>query len=256
MGGARRQIPTESWYSSVPKYRPVVHDQFEPSDSEEDDGQEQIKSASTNQMESSYTDNVYAEINCEESDKFLWGYQALYQQFAADPARDEVRHIARPKLMLVSSEYTRADRERLRPQLDSLISGGFIRKFKHKKTQDPRDVQDVITDFMIEVFKHTKLQLTENAGYTPACPVSFVLTVPVIWCPRSSRVLQYAVEAAIGATGFGTLNHGSVDNIFIINEPEAAATFLLGKSNDMLVSSPYELQDYFNTFRLVRRSLS
>ncbi|KAF8853665.1 hypothetical protein BDZ45DRAFT_628746 [Acephala macrosclerotiorum] len=243
MGGARRQVPTESWYSSAPKHQPVVHDQFEPSDSEDEGEPRFTKNTNANQMESTNSNNAYAELNCEESDKYLWGYQALYQQFAADPTRDSIRHIARPKLMLVSSEYTNADRERLRPQLDSLISGGFIRKFNHKKTQDPRDVQDVITDFMIEVFKHTKLQLTENGGYTPKCPVSFVLTVPVIWSQRSSRVLQYAVEAAIGATGFGTLDHGGVDNLFIINEPEAAAAFLLGKSNDMLAGETLVVLD-------------
>ena len=113
---------------------------------------------------------------------------------------------------------------RLRPRLNHLIERGIIQKYGRRHTQNPRDVQDTISDFLVEVFRHTKQELIEKKGLREQSKVSFVLTVPVIWSPRSSRVLQYAVDAAIRATGFGTLGHGSADNLFIIAEPEAATT--------------------------------
>lgn len=50
-------------------------------------------------------------------------------------------------------------------------------------------------------------------------------------------MLQGAVQAAIKRTEFGTLVHGSLENVFIVSEPEAAATFLLDKSHTILVCS-------------------
>jgi hypothetical protein len=44
------------------------------------------------------------------------------------------------------------------------------------------------------------------------------------------------MEGAIREAKFGTLSHGSVDNLFIVSEPEAAATYLVGNSRNMLVS--------------------
>ena len=241
MAGMRRQIPTESWYPSAPRDRLSRVDPLEFSEGEED--QEDLPNGASTGAGHSATTRPQSNGNSDpmldgnESNTFLWGYEVPYQRYRASTDRDENRLIERPKLMLVNSKHTRDDRERLRPRLDHLIEAGIIRKHG-KNVPDVRDVQDVITDFLIEVFKHTMQQLVENEGFTQDSLVSFVLTVPVIWSPRSSRVLQEAVEAAIEATGFGTLGHGSVDNLFIIAEPEAAATFLLGSSHDMLVSTP------------------
>jgi hypothetical protein len=47
--------------------------------------------------------------------------------------------------------------------------------------------------------------------------------------------MQSAMEVAMKATSFGTLTHGSIDNLFIVSEPEAAATYLLGSQHNMLV---------------------
>ena len=243
MGGIRRQLPTESWYSSTPRDRPSRIDPLEFDDDENQENQEPIGQAtsSVGRVEIRPLHQLNGVIDPRLDDNlsptYLWGYEVPYQRYRANPARDENRHIERPKLMLVNSTYTKEDRERLRPRLDNLIKMGIIRKYG-KNEPDARDAQDAITDFLVEVFKHTMQQLVENEGFSKECPVSFVLTVPVIWSPKSSRVLQYAVEEAIEATGFGTLGHGSVDNLFIIAEPEAAATYLLRSSHDILVRHP------------------
>ncbi|KUJ10098.1 uncharacterized protein LY89DRAFT_675587 [Mollisia scopiformis] len=246
MGGLRRQVPTEAWYSSIPKQRPEIVDQFELLDDEEQTGPPSNSDhASASHSHSHNTSDMSMDDNLddEDSSRYLWGYDVPYQRFTAGTTRDELRLIARPKLMLVRSEHTREDQARLRLRLSSLIAGGLIRKFTHKDTADPRDVQDVITDFLVEVFNHTKQQLIELENYSQECPISFVLTVPVIWNAKASRVLQYAVEAAIRGSGFGTLHHGSVDNLFIVTEPEAAATYLLGNSHEMLAGETFIVLD-------------
>lgn len=239
MAGMRRQVPTEIWYSAIPRDRPSRVDPLECSDGEEDrddlgnGGAAAAGPSATTQRQSD--DNLDPMQDSNESNIYLWGYDVPYQRYQANTDRDEGRLVERPKLMLVNSKHTKDDKERLRPRLDHLIETGIIRKHG-KNVSDVRDVQDVITDFLIEVFKHTVQQLVENEKFTQDSFVSFVLTVPVIWAPRSSRVLQDAMEATIEATRFGTLGYGSVDNLFIITKPEAAATFFLGSSHDMLVS--------------------
>jgi hypothetical protein len=65
------------------------------------------------------------------------------------------------------------------------------------------------------------------------------------------------VEAAIEATGLGTLGLGNVDNLFIIAEPEAAATYLVGSSHNMLVRQSGHSHSKINSFfRQKKRSLS
>jgi hypothetical protein len=96
-------------------------------------------------------------------------------------------------------------------------------------------VQDPITDFLVPVLRHSRRQLIKHEGLIDQCSISFVLTVPLIWDATSLRILQTAMEVAIRETKFGNLSHGSVGDLFIISEPEAAATYLLGGSDDMLV---------------------
>lgn len=57
--------------------------------------------------------------------------------------------------------------------------------------------------------------------------IGYTLTVPTIWSPGASRVLQSAMEDGIQMSGLGRLSHSSIDNLFIISELEAAATWLV-----------------------------
>jgi hypothetical protein len=42
--------------------------------------------------------------------------------------------------------------------------------------------------------------------------------------------MQIAMATAIGKSGFGKVDDGSVDNLFIVSEPEAAAACVLADS--------------------------
>jgi hypothetical protein len=145
--------------------------------------------------------------------------------------------------MMLSTAYTEGDRKDLRRQIARLIKRGIIRKYGKKSRPDIRDVRDVITDFLIKIFEHTKNYLAREEGYTKDCPVEFVITVPTIWSQEASRILQFCVEAAIQATEFGSLKNGSVDNLFLVAEPEAGLTWLLQNTSAMVVCDNFSHSD-------------
>jgi len=230
--GLAEQVPTESWYPSVQLPRTHVQDQFD-----DPSGQARYGTNILHDRNLSHevNDDEDEDMDSDESTEFLWGYAVPYQRYKANTNRNPLRRIERPKLMLLSTNYTDGDRKVLRKQLNKLIRRGIIRKFGKRTVPDIRDVRDVITDFLVHVFKHTKEQLIKHENFNDQCTVEFVFTVPTIWSAESSRVLQLSMEAAIQATEFGTLEDGSVQNLTFISEPEAAAQFLAGSSLSMIV---------------------
>jgi hypothetical protein len=174
-----------------------------------------------------------------QSTEFFWGWSVAQQRYEQCLPRDERLLVRRSKLMMLSTAYTEGDRKDLRYQIAQLIRQGIIRKYGKRSRPDVRDVRDVITDFLIKIFEHTKSYLAREEGYTKDCPLEFVITVPTIWSQEASRILQFCVEAAIRATEFGSLKNGSVDNLFIIPEPEAGLTWLLQNTSAMVVCESF-----------------
>lgn len=87
------------------------------------------------------------------------------------------------------------------------------------------------------MFQHTKSQLEIKEDYKIDSPVSFVLSIPAIWSPKATHILQEIVISAIQMTGFCQLRHGCLDDLFIVTEPEAAATFLMATNAKIIVRS-------------------
>jgi hypothetical protein len=228
--GSKMHIPTETWYSSVPKIRGRPVGQFELSNSDSE-------STSSDDEDPRAGRSTSSDSGRDEDDltRFFWGYEVSYKKHFELAPRSEHRRIEHLKSMLLKAEYARDDQREIRPRIDRLIAEKIIRKFGTTEVPDRQDVQDPITDFLVPVLHHTQRQLIKYEGLNDQCSISFVLTVPLIWDSTSLRILQTAMEAAIRETKFGKLSHGSVDNLFIISEPEAAATYLLGNSKDMLV---------------------
>jgi hypothetical protein len=249
------QVPTESWYSPVPMKREALKDneQFDapkskPSsirivEEEYDDGDE-IDNQVVGEGEGSSIPAPNERIESSsfdepQSTEFFWGWSVAQQRYEQCLPRDERLLVRRSKLMMLSTAYTEGDRKDLRYQIAQLIRRGIIRKYGKKSRPDVRDVRDVITDFLIKIFEHTKSYLAREEGYTKDCPVEFVITVPTIWSQEASRILQFCMESAIQATEFGGLNNGSVDNLFIIPEPEAGLTWLLQNTVAMVVCKSF-----------------
>jgi hypothetical protein len=181
-----------------------------------------------------------------QSADFFWGYSVQLKRYQEWITRDSNLLVQRPKLMLLGTTYTEGDRKTLRRQITRLINQGIIRKYGKRADPDVRDVRDVITDFLIKVFEHTKNYLARKDGYIKGCPVEFVVTVPTIWTQEASRILQFCVEAAIKETELGCLKNGSVDNLFLIPEPEAGLTWLLQITKAMVVSSSFGFMAYIH----------
>jgi hypothetical protein len=238
----RKEVPTESWYPRV-ALRDDVCDN-EPQDisseltqdgSSEDgsDGDQQATPLETNHVDTPAdpADDGEEEEEEEEEDaddetsrEYFWGYGVQKQLQYPDSNRAQTRRIARSKLLLDTSPYTAAIRAQLKPSLDQL-----------KKLKVIKEDTDVIADFLEHLFQHTKAQLTRSHGFHNACSIEFVLCVPAIWTQKACRVMQTAMATAISRTGFGKVDSGSIDNLFIVSEPEAAAACVLAESSQSIL---------------------
>lgn len=249
------QVPTQTWYSPIPLKREPL-DEIEQFDApitspsgtqileEEYEDENRIRNDIPSAGEGSdfgTNDEATAvqAFDMAQPRDFFWGYSVSVQRYEKCIARDSNLLIKRPKLMLLGTRYTEGDRITLRSQINRLVNQGIIRKYGKRAGPDLRDVRDIITDFLTKVFEHTKAYLSRHEDYTPDCPVEFVITVPTIWTQEASRILQFCVETAIKATEFGCLKNGSVDNLFLIPEPEAGLTWLLQDTKELVVSTSF-----------------
>ncbi|KAJ5199425.1 hypothetical protein N7491_000016 [Penicillium cf. griseofulvum] len=88
-----------------------------------------------------------------------------------------------------------------------------------------KTVKDVITDYLFEVFCYTKKHLKEHENFRETSLVEFSLATPAGWPMRTSWSMQEIVrEAAVRAS---LCRPSEALDLFIINEPEAAAAFAL-----------------------------
>ncbi|KAF7891902.1 hypothetical protein EAF00_008204 [Botryotinia globosa] len=240
--GDRKQVPTESWYSPDPVER---HRNDE--DEIFDENLFDLSHGLHPLLLSGADWDALNEPEMEDglSVHFLWGYSVPYQIYKANSTRSQRRLMKRAKLMLVDTEYTNEDRKGLRSTLTGLLKEGIIRRHgKRSKTEsDMWDAVDPISDYIVKVLQHTKEQLKILHGFTDQTPVDFVMTVPTVWSPEASRVLQTSVKAAIQATTFGNPWVTTADSIFLISEPEAAATFLLERSEDISLGETFIIAD-------------
>jgi hypothetical protein len=221
----RKQVPTEIWYSSKPMNRePPAEQEENLYDAEEDND---VASRRNTGMMIGVNPDLDLDIDLDEDDcaGILWGYAVPYHLNVLNIRRNRDMLIALPKLQLVDTSYTQEVRDNLRPLLARLIKRRTISK-----------LEDVFTDFMAKIFQHTKAELVAHHEYQPHFSVEFVVTVPTIWSQKSSRILQTAIESAMKISGFGILENGSVNNLYIISEPEAAAIYVLAASSDIIVS--------------------
>ncbi|KAG4420745.1 hypothetical protein IFR04_006131 [Cadophora malorum] len=251
--GLAEQVPTESWYPSIPLRRKSPFFQFDsPGFSETSEILFPNKSTVSgyapsdhlNQSDLAGTDSEGEDSNNNEGSKsdfdtskeFLWGYSVSIRKLQYRHNRDTSLIVKRPKLLLLSTTYTENSRTELRSQINKLLEQNIIRKYGKESEPDMRDVQDIIIDYLTGLLQHTKDQLIIYEGYTDAWAVDFAIAAPAIWSPEASRILQAAMEAAIFATGFGSLtdgkksgqiNGGGIDNLFIGPEPECGITWLI-----------------------------
>ncbi|PQE05216.1 Hsp70 family protein [Rutstroemia sp. NJR-2017a BBW] len=244
--GERKQLPSESWYSPTPieRNRTENDEVLEENVFDSFQGNHALLGKS-NLHTDSIEDSEDSEMEDELSLDYLWGYGVPYEMYKANSSRSQRRYVKRAKLMLVETEYTNEDRKGLRAVFNGLLKEEIIRRHGRKSKSEPDmwDAVDPISDYLVKVLEHTKDQLQSLHGFTQQSPVDFVMTVPTVWSPEASRVLQTAVKAAIYATSLGKPGGTTADNLFLISEPEAAATFLLENSDNISLGEIFIIAD-------------
>ncbi|KAF5707942.1 Hsp70 family heat shock protein [Fusarium mundagurra] len=127
----------------------------------------------------------------KDSTKFKWGGQLTW--------RDD--HVQGVKLLL--------DSEQTRP---SYLPSGST---KCEKKRLPKDLVDVVADFMKAMYEHAleKIGSKVPRDYLDLCEKSFVLSVPAVW---SDKAKEKTIQAAKKA---------GVYPVTLVKEPEAAALY-------------------------------
>ncbi|CZT52886.1 uncharacterized protein RSE6_14288 [Rhynchosporium secalis] len=244
--GARAQVPTEILYSGIPISRESRESEESESENEEPIARNGNHSGvgrrsgrgEVVQRAPDPRDGASPTLSHKKTPAHIWGYEAYHQKYAGDMQYSQMGHVQRAKLTLVNTKHTLDDRKKVLLQLEDLIQKGAIRKHSNTDNVVLSDVQDVITDFLVYVLVHTKQELIEREEFTDDCQISFALSVPTIWSPQSSRILQTCMQEAINMANFGSLAQ-----LFIVSEPEAAATFLIGKSHKMIPGDHFAILD-------------
>jgi hypothetical protein len=254
---APKEVPTESWYPRrLPRRqsleRPAVgldenssssnasldddgdveiKEEDEESESEDSDGKKRYESdesdGSDDRGDRSVATGFPVDYMDEDNggiDRYYWGYTVAQKLSDPDIFEELSRRISRSKLLLDRSAHTRRIRQQLARTVQELSRSRLI-----------RDETDVIADYLTHLFKHAKSQMAVNYQYNEACPVEFVLTVPAMWTEKARRVMQNAMTRALRDSRFIKGALYDIDNLFIVTEPEAAATYVLATTDEILV---------------------
>lgn len=160
-------------------------------------------------------------------DKVCFGYKVQEQLEYANrlgDGRPSDEPIRRMKLMLHEDEVTQPIRDELRPILRDLKENGAIER-----------LEDVIADSLTCILCHTLKELRNEPTFKEDTPVEFVLCVPPLWTAKACRQMQEAMSIAIQRTGLGATKKKTVDNLFIVSEPEAASEYQLAGEDTIWV---------------------
>ncbi|OBT51183.1 hypothetical protein VE04_08148 [Pseudogymnoascus sp. 24MN13] len=230
----RKEVPTEIWYPKKAYLdQTLLGARPRPSDiiivDDLDNDHTQNRDQDRDEDADMETDE---DADDEDNKDTFWGYEVHQQLRYPDTNRNQNRRLARFKLLLDESELTQKIRMDLEPNFEQL---------KRKKLI--RDREDVIADYLKYLFSHVRDELIKRQDFSDACPVEFVLCVPPIWTPKASRIMQKNMERAICESRFGSVQNNSVDNLFIVSEPEAAAAYMLASTIAVLPKETFVLID-------------
>ncbi|KAM0433418.1 hypothetical protein ACHAPT_004296 [Fusarium lateritium] len=78
-------------------------------------------------------------------------------------------------------------------------------------------------------FRDVRHDLEEEEVEDDCWQFEIVLCVPAIWDPKALRIMQTSLAAAMDRARFPgvDIQNNSIENLFIVSEPEAAATFMV-----------------------------
>ncbi|KAH1803677.1 hypothetical protein KXX36_003517 [Aspergillus fumigatus] len=105
------------------------------------------------------------------------------------------------------------------------------------------DSMDLIVDFLSHLLAHTKAQLISLHMFNDNDSVEWVLCVPVVWRRRAVRKMQDALIEASRRSLFGRTISNSVENLYIVSKPEAAAAHVLASTREVKAGDTFMVLD-------------
>lgn len=163
-----------------------------------------------------------------------WGFGVHERLRNGELDKNTCKHLRRFKLMLDDSDVTKSVREEVAVQCRALKDLNLI-----------KEDLDVIADYLDQLFRCVRRELVRIEGYKGHEPVEFVLCVPAAWKSSALRSMQLAMAKAIENSGLGRWKDGAIDNLFLVSEPEAAATCMLasGKASFKVCLTMHDFYD-------------
>lgn len=236
--GMKCEVPTEVIYPLDRKFREKEY----LDDTDEGEGQDTFTTdpnriADSTQFRDFERLAVFGQIgpfdadhmSIDESTSFRWGYGAHEAwRFPTTHSDPKNKALSRFKLLLDNSPMTDAIRDDLKLTLDEL-----------KRRKIIKDRLHVIVDFLTCLLRHTQSEL-EMAGFDDSYRKEIVLCVPAIWSQKACRDMQTAMARAMGQARFEGVDvqNNSIENLFIVSEPEAAAAYVLATERGVSVITP------------------
>ncbi|CVK87782.1 related to hsp70 protein [Fusarium mangiferae] len=173
-------------------------------------------------------------MNIDTADQFHWGYK-VHELWALPATHSDPSNLplSRFKLLLDDSPMT----ERVRRDLNSTLNTLKSRKVVYGPLH-------VIADYLTYLLDHTQSQLRQ-LGYEDSCPKEMVLCVPAIWNQQACRDMQKCLAVAMKRTNLRGVDvqNNSIENLFIVSEPEAAAAHMLAYSTQIRSGQSFVLLD-------------
>ncbi|KAF9770340.1 hypothetical protein IL306_012151 [Fusarium sp. DS 682] len=100
----------------------------------------------------------------------------------------------------------------------------------------------VITDYLTKLLGHAKNEIPDRDSITST---EMVICVPVAWNQKALRDIQTCMTLALKRSNFPGVDFSddSINNVFVIAEPEAAATWLLTKDSSIVEGDVFTILD-------------
>jgi hypothetical protein len=214
----REEVPTELWYNVA---APKTSKASIPSP------QSTSLSSIPELMSDSDMDGEFTDDEDREHERMFWGFGVQKHFKKVDVDKDGTTRLTRFKLML----HEKADAT----QPVRMEIGHILKKLKRNGID--KGAEELITDYLQQLFVHTKAFLQESNVLRENMAIEFVLCIPAVWPSKGCRILQASLTKAVKHSGLGSLTNNSLDNLFIVSEPEAAAACVLAEdNNDIMVS--------------------
>lgn len=170
---------------------------------------------------------------------FQWGY-GVHEAWRHEdtPASEKIRLLTRFKLLLHTDPKTDQVRRDLEPAIATLCENRVL------QYGCERAHVSVISDYLTCLLRHAKSEL-QAAGLYPGYEVEVVLCIPAIWSQQACRDMQRALARALKQANFEgvDIQQNSIDNLFVVSEPEAAAAYVLENERRIHAGSTFVLLD-------------